>query len=237
MKFRSLLLICLLFPLPLVAAEGPDTPEARIRAALDMGGEEKISPSPVPGLYEVVMGPHLFYVTEDGRYMVQGDVIDIAARENLSAPARAAAQGAAIDSIGEENMVVFSPEKPAHTITVFTDIDCGYCRKLHREMDQINAKGIKVRYLLYPRTGVDSPSYEKAVSVWCAKDRNQALTQAKAGATPEKATCDNPVKEHMAMGQMVGVRGTPTIVLEDGRILPGYVPADRLATLLNDAAP
>jgi thiol:disulfide interchange protein DsbC len=132
-------------------------------------------------------------------------------------------------------MLIFSPDKPTHTITVFTDIDCGYCRKLHHEMADYHAKGIRVRYLMFPRSGVNSPSYDKAVSVWCSEDRNDSLTKAKNGKDPAPRTCDNPVQNHMAMGRSIGVQGTPSIVFEDGRVIPGYVPAERLAAML--AAP
>ena len=227
--------LCLLGFQPALQADE----KAEIAAVRDSLGEMKpdsVKPSPVDGLYEVVLGPHVFYVSGDGKYMLQGDLVDLARRVNLTQPARQAAQQAAIESIGEENMLVYSPEqKPVHSITVFTDIDCGYCRKLHQEMDDLNARGIEVRYLLYPRAGVKSHSYEKAVSVWCAEDRNAALTAAKAGKEPEAKQCDNPVQEHMAMGQMIGVQGTPTIILDDGRILPGYLPAARLAAMMDSA--
>lgn len=218
-----------------LAEENPEV--AAVRASLGGMQPDSIKPAPVEGLYEVVMGPHVFYVSRDGKYMVQGDLVDLENRTNLTQPARQAAQEAAIDSIGEENMLVYSPEKPTHSITVFTDIDCGYCRKLHQEMADLNARGIEVRYLLFPRAGAKSHSYEKAVSVWCADDRNAALTEAKSGKEPEARQCQNPVKEHMAMGQMIGVQGTPTIVLEDGRIVPGYLPAARLAAMLEAGSP
>jgi len=116
---------------------------------------------------------------------------------------------------------------------VFTDIDCGYCRKLHGEIDQFNAKGITVRYLAFPRSGIGAPSYNKAVSVWCDKDPQAAMTRAKNGETLPKADCDNPVKEQYELGQLIGVQGTPAIIMEDGALLPGYVPAAKLAAALD----
>ena len=220
-----------------VAASGAQADEAAVRAGI---GKllpdvklDSVTAAPVSGLYEVVMGPRLFYVSEDGRYLIQGNVIDIQSRENITEVKLAKAKKAVMEQMGEDKMVVFAPEKPEHTITVFTDIDCGYCRKLHREIEDYNKEGISVRYLFFPRAGVGSPSYEKAVSVWCADDRKQAMTDSKAGKEIETKTCDNPVQDHMLLGQAMGVTGTPAVVLEDGEMLPGYVPAKRMAKFLN----
>jgi thiol:disulfide interchange protein DsbC len=194
---------------------------------------DKITPSPVDGVSEVLMGPTVFYITNDGKYLFQGSLIDMKTRENLSETRRKEIRIAAINDFGEDRMIIFPAKEPRHTITVFTDIDCGYCRKLHNEMDKYNAEGITVRYLLYPRSGPNSPSFEKAVSVWCKEDRRQALTDAKAGIELAKADCDNPVKEEYELGGLVGVRGTPAIILEDGEMLPGYIPANKLSKALD----
>jgi len=146
---------------------------------------------------------------------------------------------AAIDKLGEDSMIIFSPKngKVKHTITVFTDIDCGYCRKLHSAIDEYNELGIRVRYLAYPRAGIGSASYDKAVAVWCAKDRKKAMTQAKNNQSVNSGKCANPVAEHFEMGSKIGVRGTPALVLESGQLVPGYVPPQRLAAILEkDAA-
>jgi thiol:disulfide interchange protein DsbC len=187
----------------------------------------------VEGVSEVLMGPAVFYITNDGRYLFQGSLIDMKTREDLSETRRKETRIAAINDFGEDRMIIFPAKEPRHTITVFTDIDCGYCRKLHSEIDKYNAAGITVRYLLYPRSGPNSPSYDKAVSVWCKEDRRQALTDAKAGIQLAKADCDNPVKEEYDLGGLIGVRGTPAIILEDGEMLPGYVPANKLAKSLD----
>lgn len=191
-----------------------------------------IGETPVKGLYEVMMGPQVMYVSGDGRYMMQGRMIDLANREDLTEPRQAAARKQAVDKVGDAGMVIFAPEKYDHTVTVFTDTDCGYCRKLHKEIDQYEAEGIRVRYLFFPRAGVGSESFKDAVSVWCADDRQKALTEAKAGKRPEQKTCDNPVKAHMALGEMLGISGTPAIVLDNGDMVPGYVPPKRLAAML-----
>ncbi|CAK0764757.1 thiol:disulfide interchange protein DsbC [Gammaproteobacteria bacterium] len=196
-----------------------------------------ITASPIPGMYEVLMGPNLAYFSADGRYMLVGDLVDSKTYKNLSAARRNEARSKTLDALGEENMFIFAPEKPAkHTITVFTDIDCGYCRKLHRDIKSYNENGIKVRYLMFPRAGKDSKSYEKAVDAWCAKDRNAALTKAKNGEELDRKECSNPIQRHMTLGEQMGVTGTPTIVTDSGEILPGYVPAEPLAKLLNDGA-
>ncbi len=194
---------------------------------------DSVRATPVAGLFEVAYGPRVVYVSGDGRFLLQGSIIDLERRENLTEPRQAELKLAALDDVGEDNMLIFGAADAPHTISVFTDIDCGYCRKLHEEIDRFNAAGIRVRYLFYPRAGEGSPSYLKAVSAWCADDPKQAFTEAKQGKDIPAKRCDNPVDEHMALGRQFGVQGTPTIVLEDGETLPGYVPADRLKQLLD----
>ncbi|KOR28390.1 thiol:disulfide interchange protein DsbC, partial [Achromatium sp. WMS1] len=193
--------------------------------------------TPVPGLYEVVAESRVFYISSDGRYLLHGSLLDLNERKDLTAAKREELQRAAlihVEQFPETQMVVFAPLNPKHTITVFTDIDCGYCRKLHQEIGEFMAQGIKVRYLLFPRAGAGSTSYNKSVNVWCSVDRNQALTDAKAGKTLPDRTCDNPIQQHIKLGELIGVRGTPTIILENGRVLPGYVSAQRMGTFLNN---
>jgi thiol:disulfide interchange protein DsbC len=200
-----------------------------------------IHETPVPGVYEVVLGSDLVYVSADGRYMMQGRLIDLEKRENLSetSPRLAEVQKQqakermeTLAKIGDDQTVVFAPERYDHTINVFTDIDCGYCRKLHREIEDYEAEGIRVRYLFYPRAGKGSPSFQKAVSVWCADDRQAAMTEAKAGKNVPKKDCANPVQEHIELGNRFGISGTPAIVLDNGEMVPGYVPPKRLAAVL-----
>jgi len=223
-----------------ITASGVLADEAAVRAGmaklLPKVELDSVAKAPVPGLYEVTLGPRLFYMSEDGRYLIQGDVIDVASRKNLTEAKLAAAKKRALEQLDEKTMVVFPAKKPAHTVTVFTDIDCGYCRKLHREMEGYNEAGISVRYLFYPRAGIGSPSYDKAVSVWCADDRRQAMTDAKTGKEVENKSCKNPVEDHLALGEAMGVTGTPAIVLEDGEVLPGYIPAKRLSKFLDSEA-
>jgi thiol:disulfide interchange protein DsbC len=234
--------ICLLFlgiGLSGLSLAEPGTREAITKS---LGGvfpgvtPSEISPSPMPGVSEVLIGPRLFYVTNDGKYLLQGSLIDLETRTDISEQRRNGLRLAAINELGEENMIVFPARDSRHTITVFTDIDCGYCRKLHGEIAQYNDKGITVRYLAFPRAGVGSASYNKAVSVWCEKDKQAAMTRSKAGETLPKAECDNPVKDEYELGQMIGVTGTPAIILEDGAMLPGYIPPAKLAKALDQGS-
>jgi len=193
---------------------------------------DSVKPSEVKGLYEVMVGANIFYVSEDGKYLLQGRLVDIAAHKDLTEEKLAGTRKQAIEKIGQDNMIVFKPKIKKYTVSVFTDIDCGYCRKLHSEIDQYLAQGITIQYLFFPRAGKGSDSYNKAVSVWCAKDRNAALTDAKKGNTPPAKTCDNPVDEHMQLGADFDVKGTPMIVTEKGNIYPGYLPAKQLVEAL-----
>jgi thiol:disulfide interchange protein DsbC len=194
---------------------------------------DQIKPSPMQGVSEVLVGPRLFYISDDGKYLLQGSLIDLVTRKDISEERRKEIRLDAIKKVGTDNMIVFPAENERHTITVFTDIDCGYCRKLHKEVDQFNAEGITVRYLMFPRSGVNTPSYDKAVSVWCADDRRAALTKAKAGEAVDARKCDNPVKDQYELGGLLGVTGTPALILDNGELLPGYVPAKRLAKALD----
>lgn len=217
-----------------VPAKQPDL--TQLQAALNGEKPDSVVPAAVPGLYEVVLGGQVLYLSEDGRFAIQGDIMDLGSRDNLTENRRGEIRGKAIDAIGENNMVIFAPEGPVrHTVTVFTDIDCGYCRKLHTQMDAYNKEGIKIRYLWFPREGIGSESYNKAVSVWCAADRRDALTKAKRGESVEHKTCDNPVQAEYELGQKLGVRGTPSLVLESGEMIPGYVSPTQLVQLLADS--
>jgi len=131
-------------------------------------------------------------------------------------------------------MLVYSPPKIEHTVTVFTDIDCAYCRKLHKNMDDYLSRGIEIRYLMFPRAGRNSASYIKAVSVWCAEDRKSALSLAKAGKAVKQVICEHPVQAHMALAEQMGISGAPVLLLDSGELIPSYLPADQLEAILDD---
>lgn len=219
-----------------LAALSGQADEATIKEALGKSMPDvkidEIRPAVVKGMYEVLVGSNLVYATEDGKYLFQGRLIDVASRTDLTERKLSASRLAVLDKLGEAKMIIFRPKIHKYTVSIFTDIDCGYCRKLHSEIDQYLAQGITIRYLFYPRAGKGSDSYHKAVSVWCADDRNAALTAAKKDQPVPPKTCDNPVDAHMKLAADFDAKGTPMIVTEQGNIYPGYLPAKELVELL-----
>jgi len=221
-------------------AMAQDDGYAKIREVVSKQLGKKVSsvkPSPVAGLYLVVAPPMVLLMSKDGRYVVDGNLVDMQQRVAIGAEERAEAKKAVLAKISEKDMIIYKPKKVKHVVTVFTDIDCGYCRMLHNQMAEYNKRGIEIRYLAFPRAGIGSQSYYKAVSVWCAKNRNQAMDQAKLGKDMERKSCTNPVAKEYQLGQELGVNGTPSIVLADGEILPGYAPPDKLASMLDKMEP
>lgn len=205
--------------------------------ALDLGFiVHGVSPSKVPGLFEVVTEGGVLYVTEDAKYLVAGNLYEV--REgglvNLTEERRATERRELFAAVDESELITFTPDGGARaSVMVFTDTDCGYCRQLHSEMANYHANGIEVRYLAYPRAGVGSPTYDKMVSAWCSDDAQGALTALKRGEGIPETYCENhPVSSQFELGQLVGITGTPAILLSNGRLLPGYVPPDDLAALL-----
>jgi len=194
---------------------------------------ENISKSPVSGMYQILMPPRIFYASADGRYVFNGDLIDMVDQVNVSQGVKNRTIAKAVKDIGEDSMIIFGNSSLKHTVTVFTDIDCGYCRKLHGEIKKYNEAGIRVRYMAYPRAGIGSSAFKKAEAVWCSKDKAQAMTDSKNGRNVESKECNNPIAKHYALGDNIGIRGTPAIILENGRIIPGYVPAKGLTAELN----
>ncbi len=236
--FRVLILNCFLVSTVLAVESDPAIAKIRAELAKKLGdiSLDSIEASPVPGLYEVLMGARLYYVSADGRYFIQGKMTDIETGTDLTEAKVSVARKKLIDNVGEDRMIVFGKGDEKYTINVFTDIDCGYCRKLHSQIDDYNDKGIRVRYLFYPRAGVNSESGRKAVSVWCADDRKKALSEAKQGKALAQKNCSNPVADQYALGKIVGITGTPALVLENGELIPGYIPPARLRRLLDAKA-
>ncbi len=198
---------------------------------------DQITESKIPNVYQVMYGTEVVYVSADGKYFIAGDMINMDTRENVTNLAKSGIRKTLLDK-QDNKPIVFKAKDEKHVLTVFTDIDCPYCAKLHREVPQLNEKGITVKYLMFPRAGIGSSSYKKAVNVWCNDDQKQALTDAKARKTVEEKNCDNPIKAQYNLGQEIGVTGTPALVTSSGRLIPGYMPADRLAAMLekDDAA-
>lgn len=235
--FRNLfLLFLLLFGAAPLYAEDAALAKLRTVAAQLLPGQQvdSITPSPVAGLYQIAYGPRLFYISADGRHLISGDMFDLQQDTNLTEVWRSQARVAALEA-NKGSMIVYPAKgKAKHTVTVFTDIDCPYCRKLHAGIKEMNDLGITVRYLAFPRAGIPSPSYDKIASVWCAADRNKAMDLAKNENQVDRNVCaGNPVAEHLALGRSFGVNATPTLVLDDGTLIPGYLPPQRLAQELD----
>jgi len=228
--------------LPLLAwiglVQASDTSDIEKKIAEIMPGItiESIQPLDNTGLFEAIINGEIIYFSKDARYVFQGDVIELEKRQNITELKRVELRKQALASADEADMIIYEPKKTEHTLTVFTDIDCGYCRKLHHQMAEYNALGIRIRYMAFPRTGIDSESYNKAVNVWCAKDRKQAMTDAKDGKEVTSESCNAPIKAQYELGRRLGVTGTPALFLENGEMLPGYVPPSRLKEILEQQA-
>ena len=194
---------------------------------------EGIHKTPVNGLYEVLLtGGRTLYMSANGHYFLVGDMYEFTSEGIINLPeiARQERRKELMATVDPSSVISFEPEDGWRaTVSVFTDVDCTYCQKFHREMSQYHEKGIAIRYLAYPRAGIDSKSYSKIVSAWCSDDPRQAITKLKRGENIPEATCPNPVAAQYQLGGRVGVKGTPSIVLSDGRMLPGYVSAEKLA--------
>jgi thiol:disulfide interchange protein DsbC len=196
-------------------------------------GTFSIKSGPINGLYETVVGSDVIYVTADGNHIVVGDIRETNTGKNLTDARRGELRMSVLNQISESEMIVFAPEKETkHTVNVFTDVDCPYCSKFHNEVSKLNAAGVKVRYLAFPRAGVDSKTYNKMVAVWCADNQQQAMTDAKAGRDVPEKKCNHPVDKQYNLSQKMGVTGTPALILSDGELLPGYVPAEQLINYL-----
>jgi thiol:disulfide interchange protein DsbC len=237
-KYRSL---ATLLALPLgfaaMAAPAQELTKEELASRLNGIAAADITDAPIPGMYEVAVGANVAYVTKDGRYIIRGDIIDAETSANVSEETRARARATMLGSVDPASLIVFKPASGPvkHTVTIFTDVDCGYCRQFHREIDKVTALGIEVRYLFYPRTGPNTESWTKADEVWCAADHNSALTRAKLGGSlPDAPVCATPVADHYELGQRIGVRGTPAIFNESGDLIGGYLPPATLAKVLDD---
>lgn len=207
---------------------------ASLRAAFPDADIARITMSQIPGLYEVMLDADVIYVTADGRYVLHGDLLDLHERRNLSEDQRAVTRVDLLSKVPAGEMIEFAPANPRYSVYVFTDTSCGYCRRLHQNIPEINRLGIAVRYLAYPRSGTHGDVYENMVSVWCAADPRKALTDAKLGKPVKDTRCANPVEKEFRLGQLIGVHGTPAIYREDGRSLGGYLSPPELLEALRE---
>jgi thiol:disulfide interchange protein DsbC len=197
---------------------------------------DAITATPIEGIYQASFGMELIYVSKDGRYFFSGDMIDGSTRTNLSEDARTTARKTEMTGSEAEGAITFKAKGvEKHVLSVFTDVTCPYCTKLHKEVPKLNEAGVTVNYMAYPRAGIGSDSYKQMVSIWCAKDQQAALTKAKNGATVDVKSCDNPVANHFALGKKVSVSGTPALVTASGALIPGYRPAEELVKMLESS--
>jgi thiol:disulfide interchange protein DsbC len=202
--------------------------EERIRTLAPNAKTIAISETPIDGILQVQINSDIVYVTADGQYLLQGQIMDIDTRTNITDQAKSGIRVGLLSDLKADEQITFTPVKPKYDVLVFTDIDCGYCRKLHNQMDGYNEEGIAIHYLAFPRAGVGSASYDKFVSVWCADDQKTALTLAKNGTDPEPEKCPNPIADQYELGREIGVTGTPALVTTDGTLIPGYMPPAQL---------
>lgn len=236
MKLSQLIWLPLLFCMSVTYADDLSELEAELKKQLPDMQLQSLTPVGKTGLYEAIVDDRIYYFTADGKYLLQGDLLELESRENITESRRIALKKGLLDNLDEKELIIFAAKNPDYTVTVFTDIDCGYCRELHRQIKDYNDLGITVRYLAYPRAGAESESANKLIEVWCAKDQQKAMTDAKAQREVKKTSlCDNnPVAEQFELGGKLGVRGTPAIFLEDGQVLPGYVPPQKLREILDE---
>ncbi|MGB5492054.1 MAG: DsbC family protein [Woeseiaceae bacterium] len=223
--------------MPSSATAADDAALEALRAKMSVMFEaiepENVTASPIEGWYTIQQSSVVAYVSADGRYLLQGDLIDLEQQVNLTEQSRNHARQSLVAGLADADAIVFSPAEVKHSVTIFTDIDCTYCRKLHSQIDEYLAKGIEIRYVLYPRNGPASSSWTKSEQVWCASDRNQALTSAKLDRAFKSSQCDaSVISAHYGLGQEVGLNGTPAIVLEDGTLIGGYLPPAQLGMRL-----
>lgn len=224
-------------------APAAGTPEARAIAAIRglnaRAQVDSVTAAPIPGFRQAVVQGQVIYVSDDGRHLLllgsDGALIDTTAQRNLSEVALGDYRKAQIATIAPGERIRFAPANPVHTVTVFTDVECGYCQKLHSEIAEYNRQGIAVEYLAFPRMGLGSEDYRKMVAVWCAPDRRRAMTDAKAQRAVPRRDCSTSVNQQYAVGQRIGLTGTPMILNEDGIQVGGYVPPAALRGVLDKA--
>jgi thiol:disulfide interchange protein DsbC len=222
------------------AHAAPGTPEARARAVIHAVNPtvriDQVGAAPLPGFQEVLVGGQTLYVSNDGKYMLQGALYDVVAKKNLGEASMAKLRRKLLQSIPASDRIVFAPPNPKYTVTVFTDVECGYCRKMHSQIADYNRRGIAVEYVAFPRAGLGSDDFRKMVAVWCAANPKQALTDAKNDRPVPYRNCKNPVTMEYDIGQRVGLTGTPMVLTSDGTELGGYMPPDVMRQELDKLA-
>lgn len=218
----------------------PGSPESHARAAIHAINPnvevDRVSPAPLPGFQEVIVGGQVVYVSNDGKYLMQGTLYDIPTKTNLGETAMAKVRQKLLRTMPLSDRIVFAAAAPKYTVDVFTDVECGYCRKLHSQIAEYNREGISVQYLAFPRMGLGSADFKKMVAVWCSSDPKKALTDVKNDRPIPYRNCTNPVTAQYNMGQRMGLSGTPMILAADGTQLGGYLPPAQLRAALDKKA-
>lgn len=235
MKARvTVLLTSLLLTLSVHAGEA-DQVKQKLMQQIPELKDAQVSATPVTGLYQVQHGAFVFYASADGRHVLRGQLLDIGSKRNLTDEAVMKFRESEFGKLADKDTMIYLPQsgKFSHTITVFTDVDCPYCQKLHAQLPSLLAAGIRVRYVFFPRSGPNTPSYAKAVHAWCNQQQPGELEQLMKGATPAQLkSCDNPIQRHFDLAGSLGLAGTPSILLADGTLIPGLVPAEELIKLV-----
>lgn len=212
-----------------------DAIKATIKAAYPQITLDSVSRSPVKGWFEIVAGNTVLYISEDTHHLFAGELLDITlpeAERDLTENVRRGLRLKLLKNLNTKDMIVY-PVKEGQpkraTVIAFIDSDCTYCHKLHEEIGKLADAGIELQYMAFPRAGVGSPTYTHMVSAWCAENRNEAFNSLMKGEEIPAKECSNPVADQFLLGQKLGIAGTPTLFLEDGSAIPGYMPADKLA--------
>ena len=221
-------------------AVAPGSAAERARAALRSINPsieiESITRAPIPGFQQAIVGGQVVYVSDDGKYLMQGTLYDVRGRHDMAQGALKQLRKELVASVPMSDRIVFAPKDPKYTVTVFTDVECGYCRKFHSEIADYNRLGIAVQYLAFPRMGLGSPDFKKMEAVWCASDKRKALTDAKNDRDVPYRACTNPVTMEYELGRRAGLTGTPMVLAPDGTQLGGYLSPQQLKEALDALA-
>lgn len=195
---------------------------------------DKVGPAPMPGFREAIVSGQVLYISDDGRYLMQGALLDMQTKRDLAQASMAGVRKDLLAQVPKSERLIFAPANPKYSVVVFTDVECGYCRKMHSDIAEYNKLGIGFEYLAYPRMGPGSPDFAKMEAVWCAKDPKKALTEAKDDKRVAATRCTSPVMRHYDIGRRAGLTGTPLIVAENGMSPPGYLPPAELLRWLDE---
>ncbi len=242
MVIRALLILIVGLSLPAASLAAGELGQVERRVAETLStlnpelSVDAVNPTPIAGLYEVLVGGQVLYFSADGRYLLQGDLVDLREQRSLTEARRQQQRLAQLAQVPAAEYITYPARgDKRHSVVIVTDIDCPYCQRMHRHMAELNERGVEVRYLQMPRAGVNSPSYGKAVAVYCADNQLEAMDRAKAGESVPQRQCDHPVREHLQLVRQLGINATPTVVFENGAVHPGYLnTADLLARIAQE---